>query len=148
MDPNVTALIEIAKTHREVQRARDEYIFKVVIATLTLEAVFIASLLSGTYSQLAASATGDTAKKAVSIALTLLAILTSVHVFLLHRANHSNKFFAERNEQIAVNLMKLPGAHASTAVTSTKYCGCHMWAWQSAFLILGTIAAAFLVSIQ
>jgi hypothetical protein len=143
MDTPVATLMELAKTHRNVQKGRDQYIFKVVTSVLTLEALFVASLLSKTYRLESLGL-----KLCLSAAFAGLAVVTCYHLFALHRANHTNKGIAEKAERLSVKLLQDPATKVSLELETLDYRGCHMWLWQSGIVAIGTfIATLFLLKL-
>ena len=138
METPIATLMDLAKTHRSALKARDSYIFKVLTSVLTLEAVFVAALLSKAY-----QLEGPHVRLCLSAAFWGLAIVTFYHLFVLHRANHTNKGIAEGAERLSLELLRDPKTEILLELTRRTYKGCHMWIWQSSFVAVGTFVITF-----
>ncbi|MEI6261680.1 MAG: hypothetical protein WCR46_17485 [Deltaproteobacteria bacterium] len=138
----IDTCIFLSKTHRDLQRERNKYIYQIIISILSLEAVFIGSLLSKTYQ------INYNIKPIIYLALVSFAILTAYHLFHLHRANHRNQEYAEKSEKECQKLISKSFEIKNPKSNGNSYTGCHMWLWQSCFVIVGTTFSIFIVFIS
>jgi len=111
------ALQFISKTHRTLHNTRRDFEWKIFITTLTFYVLTVAAKLAG---DLKFPVTNN-AKTTVWILAIIVAVLSCIYLWLMHRANDVNKSIAELAEN---NLMECSGVTGfiknQSNVTKTK----------------------------